>query len=299
MSILIHVGYPKTATTWFQNQLFPLIENYHIIDKELIKEKVIYQNMISVNDFNIQHSKNVLISVEALVGSLLTGNAHGIFTKEIASRLADLFPDAKIILFIRNQPDMIVSSYLQYIRMGGTYNCHKFLFQRKNLTHYHSIYQFALDMLKYDAVIELYTGLFGKSNIYIYLYEDFNENPVQFVSDFIATFDISVDSGKINYQRKKAGYNKTAIFFARGINRFTHKYVMNKHYFMHLPLAYEAGRSAAGFINRFDFLGRVRNPVQILGQKKYAYICDYYKESNQNLINKYHLHAVEKYNYPC
>ena len=40
MTQFIHVGYPKTGTTWLQKQIFPYIENHKKIIKGIILKNI-------------------------------------------------------------------------------------------------------------------------------------------------------------------------------------------------------------------------------------------------------------------
>lgn len=44
MSIIIHIGYPKTASTWFQDEYFPEIENYDYLVDRWLFYKLIFES---------------------------------------------------------------------------------------------------------------------------------------------------------------------------------------------------------------------------------------------------------------
>ena len=49
MGPIFHVGYPKTATRWLQESLFPCIKDAMIVSKEDIFEYIIKPDSLSFN----------------------------------------------------------------------------------------------------------------------------------------------------------------------------------------------------------------------------------------------------------
>ena len=41
MNPLIHIGYPKTASTWFRNQFYSKLSNVNYLDREEVKKLII------------------------------------------------------------------------------------------------------------------------------------------------------------------------------------------------------------------------------------------------------------------
>ena len=97
---------------------------------------LIYPNAL---DFSPQICKKYFYPklLEATTGGLipvlsyerLSGNPHsgGYDSKEIANRLVQVFPDAKILIVIREQKDIILSTYKQYIIEGGACTVKRYL----------------------------------------------------------------------------------------------------------------------------------------------------------------------------
>ena len=136
--IIIHIGYPKTGTTWLQNSLFPKIKNYTCVERDFILKELILINAFEFNEQKAQqvfynqygNDKNVIISLEGFVGTTYSSDLNGFYSKEVAIRLKKVFPEAKIMIGIRNQLTIIPSTYLQYIRGGGTHNVKNYLFHQ-------------------------------------------------------------------------------------------------------------------------------------------------------------------------
>jgi len=99
MSIFIHVGLPKTGTTFLQRKVFPKMD-VNFICKE---------NLATVN-----LSKKInLISDEELSFKI---DMFGINKYEVADRIHKLFPDAKIIVVFRDKESWLKSMYNQYLK---------------------------------------------------------------------------------------------------------------------------------------------------------------------------------------
>lgn len=119
MDIILHIGLHKTGTTFLQRCFFPELElDFHR----------------SVNAFDHQRStrlkyRKLLISDENLSGrpwirpkfrSDLEGGGRWIENFEACVlNLKDVFPNAKIILGVREHMSLLTSLYLQYLHEGG------------------------------------------------------------------------------------------------------------------------------------------------------------------------------------
>ena len=59
--------------------------------------------------------------VPVISSERLSGNpdASGFDSAYIATRIADAFPDAKILIMIREQTKLLVANYFQYLKRGG------------------------------------------------------------------------------------------------------------------------------------------------------------------------------------
>ncbi len=283
---IIHIGYPKTGTTWFQQELFPKAKNGYFIHHSLVKEHIIspYEfDYKPTNDFlKDLAGRNIIISEENLIGSIQDGGMYGLHTKEMAHRLKVLFPSGKIILFLRNQVSAIASGYVQYIKMGGNYSVKKYLFDKNyEFTARRRLFQF--DFFKFDKVVELYNTLFGEDNVYVYLYEDFAKNPKEFIADFVETHKLEVNLSGINFSPVNQRFNRSLILVSRVLNSFTKRPLFYKYYLIHIPFWYYIALKIQGFLSKFIFFGKKQTDEQILGKKTCDYIKMYYSQSNLRL----------------
>jgi hypothetical protein len=105
LKLIIHIGMHKTATIFLQHEIFPRIENVNYI--KALKYKTIFDP-----------DKINIVSDQGLCGNTYTsGNAEMRYI--IADRIKASFPNAKIIIGIREKKPWLKSLYSQYVRNGG------------------------------------------------------------------------------------------------------------------------------------------------------------------------------------
>jgi len=303
MKDIIHIGYPKTSSSWFQLEYFPNVTNAYLIGKKEVNEKIIFPNALSFDpqqtaDYFRDKYKDSrkIISHENLVGSNRNGGINGLFTKEMCLRLKMIFPNSYILLFLRNQLDVIPSSYFQYIKAGGNYSFQKYLFHSK-IKDFSSTLLFSLEHFRYNNIIDLYLTHFGRENIVILLYEDFLTNHKNFLLKLNKRFDLTIDLQTINYKRRNEKYRIHLKNLAIIANLFSCEKVLNKYYLIHLPGFHLFTRKVFNKLNGYKIFGKFPESQKII-RKHYDMLWDYYKESNKILIEMYDLKDIRKYNYP-
>lgn len=304
MNPIIHIGYPKTATTWFQRNFYPHVQNIYLPHHNLIKRNIIspfdlnYSGHNYLDNFtNEAGSKRIIICEENLIGSLQNGGMQGYHTKETASRLKSLFPDAEIVIFIRNQIEMIASAYIQYVKGGGNYSINKYLFD-KQYDFSNSRMLFSLDFFNYYQVIDFYKNLFGNENVHVFLFEKFAANNEEFIRFFSERFLLNVSVKSLDYTFQNIRLRKWLIPLARFTNSFSKRPVIYKYYLVHIPFWYLQNKRMILFLNKFRIFGKYPDAEHILGKKNFSFLKEHFKESNRLLIEKYQIKDLHRYNYP-
>ena len=198
---LIHIGYHKTASTWLQEHLF---DNEASGFKRFISQREIRDKLILVNglDFNAEEFKNYYKKLtddksdlcSVISNERLSGNPHsgGYDSKEIADRLKSCFPDGKVLIVIREQKDMILSTYIQYVRAGGACALHDYLEPSKR--NQAIIPLFNYEYFNYSRLVSYYQKLFGKEKVLVLPFELFKNKPEEFaerISSFAAVKGLS------------------------------------------------------------------------------------------------------------
>ena len=301
---IIHIGFPKTGTTWLQKEFFPNVEDINFIQRNDIIEYILKPNTFEF-DPNLakkyfENGKRNVICDEILVGGLDVCFGNGAFIKETGNRLKQIFNEAEIIIFIRNQPSIVASAYFQYIKAGGNFSATKFL--NKSNKHYSFLVNqmlFSYDIFKFDQCISFYKKLYGNENVQVFLYEDFNENKTDFLNKFKQKYNLKIDVETLNIQTyQNQRYKNFIIKLARFTNSFSLKRTIFKYYIFHIPYFYNLCHRVYIKLNKYCFFIKNSSDESIIGKKNMKIVNDYYKESNKNLIEKHGVENITKYNYP-
>ena len=238
-NILIHIGYHKTGSSWLQKEIFsgnnetfiPLsignrpkyLGKYFVFNHEHNFLSPYQSNKKLINkEIDLILSKiNIGSRIPVISNERLSGNPHsgGFDSKIISDRLNEYFPNAKIFICIREQKNMILSSYFQYLKVGGTESLNNYLTRnydgRKP--------GFSLDHLDYYDLIFYYHKLFPSKNILVLTYESFKDTPHRFVTDIgkFVSVDIHIDKLNFNVIHGKRTTNIIESKFPF-LNYFTH-----------------------------------------------------------------------------
>jgi len=302
--VFIHVGIPKTATSFFQKIVFPRISNIKFIsnpytqlntafnmiqyaDDTLYDDQVVIKELSRYSEF-----KKILISEESFSGSI--ANLMGGNRTQNAKRLQKLFPKARIILFIRGQKDILYSAYNQYVkthhgkrRMGHYFrfaNLNDIYTTNKKATN-DSFMNFApnhshIELFKYYALIKLYKSLFEQVDVF--LYEDFCSNPQKIMDRFEAIFKENIN-------------DKSTINFAEKVNRSLEKKEIEKHLFYNKSRFLFRKKKISDF---FFFLNKIKYSNKILQKENdfnESMIKNYFREDNRKIIEEFPEIKMDRY----
>ena len=187
-SILFHIGYHKTGTSWLQKEFFenPVTEinslaKYNERPKwvtEFVKPFYLYDENKVIGYVNQSYKKNKLnvFSLERLSGYPSTG---GYDSLEIAYRLKSLFPNAKVLIVVREQKSMIRSHYIEYLKANGAEKLEE-LFTPKRFYLIRNP-TFNLEFFNYNHLINKYDELFSKDNVLVLPFELMKDRPDLFI----------------------------------------------------------------------------------------------------------------------
>lgn len=238
-SVLLHIGYHKTASTWLQQTLFspgsPVFEPMSLDGKGKTRvarnffcdregyllspfddnEEAIKAELDSIQGKNLRLASRIpVISHERL-----SGNPHcgGFDARKIAKMLHASFPDGKVLIVIREQRSFLLSNYFQYLSVGGTHSLKKYLQTKYD----HKRPTFSPHHVNYLGLVNTYFELFGPQRVLVLPYEMFRATPMDFV-DRIGVFvdkEIQFDPGQL---AKKVNYkpDKFAMYHLRWLNVF-------------------------------------------------------------------------------
>ena len=230
--LLVHIGYHKTGSTYWQKKVFSTNE-VNFIERSLVREHILAPTAyeFSSNSLNqwlksqlVDNQLNV-ISEEELSGNIHTaGNGRSI-TYETIERLSSIdAADVKILIFVRNQVDMIDSCYRQYVKRGGCFSFEKYVLSETMGGERHRFPGFSMAHFLYDDVIEHCFNRFGKNNVLVFSYEDFCSSPSRIVSEISSEIKSELFIEKsANRTRVNQSLSNFTVLLSRLTNRLFSK----------------------------------------------------------------------------
>jgi hypothetical protein len=204
--IIVHVGLPKTASTYLQDSVFPRLNNLAYIGRPYTQENYAF-NTLQYADSSIYASSTVRREIEGIENQMAKGDpilisderlsglaTHNFMNRGmIAERLSEIAPHAEIILFLRGQMHLIMSLYNQSVKMGwmDRHLDPSFLHRpgkgfslrewgegrrdwdssRRFINHRSA---FTPEHFRYSRLHSLYSRLFER--VHVFLYEDFQKD---------------------------------------------------------------------------------------------------------------------------
>lgn len=234
--ILIHIGYHKTGSTFLQDLVFST-EEYGFSSPWTVKDY--FENIISVNPFTYKssHARSFfmpkiesawncslvpVLSCEALSGDpWKRGCNSGFNNKLVADRLAEAFPEGKILIVIRSQASMIFSLYRHSIRSFWSMSIEDYLEQSgvDNGLHYFQPL-FRLEYLEYNWLIEYYQKLFSRENVLVLPYECLRLKNSDFLNKLESFAGARLPSS-LNQTTVNQGYSGFSVALKRWTNRLS------------------------------------------------------------------------------
>ena len=285
MKNIFHIGYHKTGTTWFQKHFYTSVNNCKLVDRQKIRNHF-FEN----KNENFQNNLTQVFCDEELSGNIHNGGLSGFASGGTSDKISE-FKNPKVIIVIRNQHNIIASSYLQYVKKGGNFSLNKYLYHT-DFPNSNRSALFSFNHFNYLEKIKLYEDKLGEENVFIYLYEDFKNAKEDFLMGFIEEHGFNIKYEDINFKQNNKSYSYFSLLLSRFFNSFTRKDVLYKYYFIHIPFLYELTSSVIKKLN----CGKIKLD-EFLGRQNRQYILDFYKNSNNVLLEKYNL-DLRKYNYP-
>ncbi len=295
MEVFIHIGYPKNASTMLQTDVFPKIEEVYFIGRKYIKdnsfiskdfENAIYS--ISFEDtFNYNHSrveqqinralemipsskKKLVISWEAFVHNVAD---RGL----IANRLYQLFPNARIILVIRDQIKSIISMYNFLVEQaGGNINYSYGKPSVSSLSNWieeqkKTPYRSYLNTLKYDSIIKYYIDLFSRKNIKVLFFETLIESKQEFLDELTDFINVEKMSSEVI---KKRNPSSSKLL----LDTFSLRNKLNT-----LGISINIPKRYKSILKSLIARSSLSLPREKLSNQEKDFLVDFYKDSNQNL----------------
>jgi hypothetical protein len=229
--VLVHVGFHKTGTTWLQrNILKPKAgkEFVYCYDSTRTHSTFLLPILGSfntqaaldgfTNDLNRAEDQNIpfIITDEALGGFPF----HKKYNREVnATRIKKVFPEAKILITIREQSAVMISMYGEYIKYGFSSSLSDFVWQPSH----HSMTPIVdRAFYNYDRALTLYEAIFGEGNVMALPLEWMSRNSeaaVEKIAAFLGA-PLSPPDVQLANSRQNQAWTPMATNVARVMNRF-------------------------------------------------------------------------------
>lgn len=221
--VILHVGYPKAASTWLQRCVFIpefgfqspwpthdnlAIEHFVLTPKPVFDPDTIRESFLSA----CSDGAAPVISHEVLVGDPTMGRYHGF---ESAERLAATFPGARVIVFFRAQETYAYSAWSEHVRRGGVSKIDAFIGADNVPPGYRPFCPH--EFLKYDLLIGFYKRLFGGDRVLALPMEALRDNQaIPQLSRFLNNEQLLACENRPVYESDKGATTR----ILRNLNRF-------------------------------------------------------------------------------
>ena len=301
---IVHIGYHKTATSWFQGSFYPKVKNAAYLERKRVREAFLNPTAFR---FDAEWARTVLetdgrpiLCEEDLCGHFENGGMLEALSKDVAYRIHRVFPDAQIVIFVRNQPDMIRASFLQYRRSGGTKSLKRFLFPYENERWLRGKRfkkpLLTLDHFAYQHLVAHYQAVFGAENVHVYCYEEFRADPKAFADRFRERFNLSVDLDEVDFRPRNDAFGRVSLRLARWLSPFTRWDSPERPQFLPV-LPKKVTKTFLTAFNRTPLAGRSYSNRSLFGERLYRELNDRFVDDNQVLARITGL-PLAQYGYP-
>jgi len=283
--MLIHVGFPKTGSTWLQEDMFsnPSTGFWSPWTFE-VKEQYLLSNPYR---FSAERARRLfqpgcddaarrglvpVITDEWLIGNQMSGDYRG---KQIAEQLHATFPAAVVLIVIREQEAMLMSSYREYVQVGGGQTLEEFIGVASALPGF--VPQCRLDHFEFDLAISHYRELFGDTRVIVEPFERMVADPIAFHAR-VAECAGARGSYQQPQQARNVGLRGATLTTRRALNNLVHPFGLN--FTRGARRRRWIGRSAAVIGRMLPASAHARQESD-LRRRLHSHIEGYYAASNQ------------------
>lgn len=180
---VVHVGYPRTGTTWLRNVVFPRMRGVTVRISDGLWQELAWKLSTAPDDAYRARTLETLVQEireQAPPGPVIFGQSDlvGYYGDPETSiersrdRLHHVFPEAKILVFIRRQPDILLALYGLYVRVGGHRPLRDVLAGQPV-----EGWKWYPPFLEYDRMLAAYVELYGADRVRALPYELIRTDP--------------------------------------------------------------------------------------------------------------------------
>ena len=226
--IFIHLGYPKTGTTYFQNYIFNNLTNVNYIGINNKFDRDLYFIRKSIlQDDDTQFQKKISFLRLILKKKIKKGmvniysDEHFLIPTDIGykrniQRIKKLFLEFKnditIIIFIRKPSDLILSIYRETIKIKKLLKINYFnefldKIKKNKLNKSDRIFLNHYNFLETNKIIKKEL----KKKIKVYNFDDFKKNQLSFIKKFLKNNRFNIKTINIRHINKNSITGQTII----------------------------------------------------------------------------------------
>lgn len=290
---IIHIGYQKTGSTFLQTHFFSRSDRGFngpaqalspaggAIEQFVLAHPKYFDPAKSREYFEkywcMEDSEDLIpvISHEDLSGDGIRSRYHEFI---VANRIKKAFPDARILICVREQKSRIYSLYGQYVYLDGEWPINHFLGTGSEQQGFCPSCR--LDHFEYHLLIEHYIDLFGADSVLVLPYEILRQNPATFIGliyDYVEnTFDAEYDDIAEN-----VGIGAATVELRRRLNRFFKRQPLWDGNYENTPLFWRAKNRLCRYSARFapeSLNRRYENKLRDFIAER---VSSYFNESNK------------------
>jgi hypothetical protein len=246
--LIIHIGYPKTATTSLQENVFTELDGqyFNYLGKRAfasdlnpykipnITAQVLYGEEPSLspdqNEWLKRLDKDVVVfsneNLSMAVTEYIDNNPFLKYSnpfetaKNLKNYFSEYFDDIQILIVLRSQKSLLYSYYVEI---------YKWRYRLvKELNTFHKFFKSGLKnrmsgnfmMFYYDKLVDTYAELFGKTNVHLLFFEDLKEERQSFFQQLSTVLKVNTSVIEENFNKRKYNVkkNKSGNYVSDNVN---------------------------------------------------------------------------------
>jgi hypothetical protein len=285
---IIHIGYPKTATTFLQRSVFPAISEINYIDYHQSVDLLSPLIYLDDLDYSMKEVKEklapffndslTLMSFEGLCGAPFI--YKGLARSAIAKRLKELGFN-KVIITLRDQVSLIDSIYRQHILQGGVVRFKDFVDIDGKFNLYNR--SFNLEYLNYFKLIKHYQEIFGVQNVIVLSHQELVADQQLYVKKLLHFINPDSPEFEISTKSENSALSNLAINLLRIVNHFIFTSQKPNHLIWNKISTKYVSKAFQAILNPylFRFFSSKKSYVK---SRERDFLKQYYAQSNAQLI---------------
>ena len=189
---LVHIGLHRTGTTWLQQGLFTEAAGvFHpVLSMERTIDLLVRPHDLAWDPAPARKAIEEGLAAAARAGRLpvlsceeLSGNPHaGAWNARIlADRLHAVLPEARVLIVVRRQEELVLSNHRQYLARGGVGSLKRYLHPDPR---WFRVPRFRFETFEFDRLVACHRERFGADHVQVRCHEAIGD-PVEFAREIV------------------------------------------------------------------------------------------------------------------